>query len=367
ESIGGNFVILDEDRDIVRIILKNKVIVDVSRCEGEGIEDDLVMRDFTIDAFAWHKDRGIIDVSGGVNDLKNKVIRAISEENLLSDPLRMLRAYRIAAEIGGVIEPETEKMIKRFSHMITYSAWERITEELFRLLNIPLSHLYLKMATETGVFNRIIPEIKDTDYAISMLRDVEMFIMSLRAIAKQSLGSGIASGLKSLAMTFSSGIPYYSIIKLSILLEELSSEVNTITRRLRLSNRWRKLIHKAVTSIGELEKYLRGESETIDLFLYFNKIGETNNAVIIITVAKLYHNRSLEYKKERLYPLLQKYDAYLERAKGLPIISGHEIIQTLGIPEGPRIGSILKKINDSYLIGEVNTREEAIDYLKTHF
>ncbi|MEW6408508.1 MAG: hypothetical protein AB1488_00100, partial [Nitrospirota bacterium] len=42
ESIGGNFVILDEDRDIVRIILKNKVIVDVSRCEGEGIEDDLV-------------------------------------------------------------------------------------------------------------------------------------------------------------------------------------------------------------------------------------------------------------------------------------------------------------------------------------
>ncbi len=97
--------------------------------------NDLKERDFNIDAIAWSQERGIIDPYAGRNDIEKRVIKAVRMKNLKDDPVRMLRAYRIAAELGFQIEENTRKYIKHHSKEITRAARERITDEFYTTLN----------------------------------------------------------------------------------------------------------------------------------------------------------------------------------------------------------------------------------------
>ncbi len=82
---------------------------------GGSIECDVMRRDFSINALVWDPERAdeIIDLVDGVRDLDSRCIRAISENSFKEDPLRMLRAFRFSATLGGVITEETLSWIRR--------------------------------------------------------------------------------------------------------------------------------------------------------------------------------------------------------------------------------------------------------------
>src|SRR4030042_765429 len=103
-------------------------------------------RDFTINAIAWSPDSGIIDPYKGIEDIKRRRISSLSEKNFKADPLRMLRAYRFAAELNGSIEDKTRRSIKTLYNKIKKVSPERITFELFNLLNSENPTRYLNMA-----------------------------------------------------------------------------------------------------------------------------------------------------------------------------------------------------------------------------
>lgn len=96
------------------------------------IEDDFARRDFTINALARDMDGNIVDSFGGVEDLRNRVIRAVGnpEERFQEDPLRMLRALQFAARLGFNIEPNTTRAIETQSHLLKTVASERIAMEM---------------------------------------------------------------------------------------------------------------------------------------------------------------------------------------------------------------------------------------------
>ena len=98
------------------------------------IEDDLGRRDITINAIAKSVDGKIYDPFGGINDLKNKIIRAISKESFSDDPLRMLRAVQFATRFGFTIEPETERMIKENASLIKEISPERVLIEFDKMI-----------------------------------------------------------------------------------------------------------------------------------------------------------------------------------------------------------------------------------------
>ena len=128
------------------------------------VEEDLVRRDFTINAMALALDNEeLIDPLDGMVDLKNRQLRMTSEDSFLEDPLRMLRAVQFAARFNFLIEPETFDAMRRNAALIQSVSAERIAEELNKLLTrakVPSEGFRLMQTS--GLLKEIMPELEAT-------------------------------------------------------------------------------------------------------------------------------------------------------------------------------------------------------------
>ena len=167
-------VVLDETNSVLRLVLLEPEDagwqVDLSILHGSLFED-LRRRDFTIDALAWELgsldleqgtdsfQAAAIDPLGGLGDIGKKLVRATGTEVFRQDGVRLLRAVRLAAELGFSIEAETEALVKRDRLLIQQEAGERLREELLRLLKLTGSDATLLYMQELGLLTAIIPEL----------------------------------------------------------------------------------------------------------------------------------------------------------------------------------------------------------------
>ena len=123
------------------------------------LKEDLARRDFTINAMAYHPDRGLVDLFHGMDDIRNKVIRCVGSplERFQEDALRILRAVRFSAQLGFAVEKETEDGIRALAPNLKCVSAERIQTELVKLL-VSSHPDYLRTAYETGVTRQFLPE-----------------------------------------------------------------------------------------------------------------------------------------------------------------------------------------------------------------
>ncbi len=185
---GGAFVMLAEEEGVARVVLDD-LIVDFSqyRNGSASIEEDLMQRDFTINAMAMKPDdflkvlkaghsrhegdggnpidlssitSNLIDPCQGLEDLRAGLIRTIARSNLASDPLRLLRAFRFEAELGFMIESETLEYIHDLSPLIKQVAPERTGHELNLLMASHRAGDVLKHMNSTGLLAAILPETR---------------------------------------------------------------------------------------------------------------------------------------------------------------------------------------------------------------
>lgn len=143
---------------------------------GKSLEEDLQRRDFTINAIALKvlnpptlrapslKNGGniiIIDLYDGQKDLQNKLIRTVGnpDERFKEDALRLMRAVRIATQINFEIEEKTFESIRKNSKLINNIAWERIRDELFKILVSENTVKGIELLKESGLLKEIIPEL----------------------------------------------------------------------------------------------------------------------------------------------------------------------------------------------------------------
>ena len=133
---------------------------------GKNLEEDMARRDFTINAMALKKmskdDYEVVDPFGGQKDLDKKIIRAVGDANdrFSEDALRMMRAIRIAAELGFSIEEETLEAIKKNAPLINKIAKERVKEELFKLLGSHNPYEGLLLFRNSGLLEKVLPELE---------------------------------------------------------------------------------------------------------------------------------------------------------------------------------------------------------------
>lgn len=101
-----------------------------------SLDEDLIRRDFTMNAIAYNDTTGLVDIFGGMADIENKIIRGVGKSSARfdEDALRMLRAVRFSAQLGFDIEEETYAAIKNKADLIEHISKERIREELLKLL-----------------------------------------------------------------------------------------------------------------------------------------------------------------------------------------------------------------------------------------
>ena len=124
----AGFVVLDAERKIARVVFKGTT-VDFAEIEGNSLKEDLWRRDFTINAIAYNPfTNELIDLFNALKDLQDGIIKMVKFANLKKDPLRLLRAYRQAAQLGFVISPETQTTIREFAPLLTQVAAERVRQ-----------------------------------------------------------------------------------------------------------------------------------------------------------------------------------------------------------------------------------------------
>ena len=176
------------------------------------IHEDLLRRDFTMNAIAYHPREGFIDPFGGRDDIEKKTIRGVGfpDERFREDALRMLRAVRFAAQLGFSVEEETWKALKNRAELIKKVSAERIREELQKLIMSGRPEK-LSLLAESGLMGYIWPSLADAlekysaetagelaaSEAVPALR-WSLFLRRLGAAEAQSLMKGLKFDTKTM-------------------------------------------------------------------------------------------------------------------------------------------------------------------------
>jgi tRNA nucleotidyltransferase (CCA-adding enzyme) len=149
---GGSTVVLDGQRSIARLVLQGWSI-DLARLAGDTLMADLTRRDFRLNALALPLDpaASLLDPTGGLADLAAARVVAVQEENLLADPLRLLRGVRLAAELGFGLEPRTWEWIRRHGPRLGEVAPERVLVEVQKLAACPAGGHGLALALDAAL------------------------------------------------------------------------------------------------------------------------------------------------------------------------------------------------------------------------
>jgi tRNA nucleotidyltransferase/poly(A) polymerase len=288
-----------------------------------------------MNAIAWSPQAGIVDLCNGMNDIKKRIVRSLSRENFIADPLRMLRAYRIAAELDASIENRTRLMIKSLQNTMQKVSSERITLEFFRLLNSSHSTKYLKMALSDGVLTDIISiDYKTLERAIRAVSHLEKtYFNRLPGIIKVTLNK-----------TFSQNLIYKGLLCLETMLSCNSSPDKTATL-LAMSNAVKKRILMARKGIGTLRGTRNIDGERLfDMFL-----ATKDTAVDVLIVS----NRM---------DLLTDYRRFLRIIRN-GFLSPEEIIDISGLKPDARLGEMILMIKKAQFEGKIASKKQALSML----
>lgn len=401
KTLKATFIALDEENKIYRLVLKDKInCIDIASPLGKTIEEDLLRRDLTINAIAVNlKTLDIIDVTGGIEDLKSKRIKHISEQNFVDDSLRLLRAYRFRAMLGFEIDKELTEIIKKHAEKINAPAVERINYELLKLFGGDFCAQTLFEMDETGVLLELFGIIKELKKVPPNLHHhLNLFSHSIEVVNQiQELYKKSGSEVRShLEKTDFGGATRLAHLKLAGFLHDIGKpstwtiEEDTGKHRFikhddvgsKMSAKilkTAKFSKKQIEYIAKMVKYHIYPSHVVSApeitdKIYMRFVRKMENEaidIIILAMADRLSARGVEITEEivqtnlnNLQALLNFYLNIKDNLKPLPkLLSGEEIMEILNIKPSPELGMVVKSLHEAQLSGDISTKEEAIAFI----
>lgn len=330
-----------------------------------SLREDLLRRDFTINAMAYNDKEGLVDIFGGMDDLNRKMIRCVgtAKERFGEDALRILRAVRFAAQLGFEIEEETQKGITELAPTLANISAERIQVELIKMLTSPNPGM-LKTAYELGITKVILPEFdammattqenphhkysvgEHTLKAIEAIRadKVLRLAMLFHDIAKPIMKTIDEKGVAHFKMHDSKGVEMTKQI-----LRRLKFDNDTMNKVVRLVqyHDYRmpaepKNVRRAMNKIGE------------DLFPYYLEVRTAD------TLAQSEYLQ--EEKLQNIRDVKTCYEEILEKRECVSLktlaVTGSDLIAN-GMKPGKEIGTVLNKLLE-YVIEHPEANETQI-------
>jgi len=153
ENFKSKFIILDKGREVVRIIFKN-ISIDIASLISHSIEIDLSSRDFSINSIAFSFDKKLlIDPLNGISDIELSLLRTNSKQNLIDDPLRILRCFRFVSELDFNIDQQLMNFIKKYKNKLRLISKERINYELQRIIRGEKAIKSILLIKKIRIFN----------------------------------------------------------------------------------------------------------------------------------------------------------------------------------------------------------------------
>ncbi len=419
ESLDSKFVPLDEENEIARVVFSAEVPdhLDLSMMRG-AIADDLALRDFTIDAMAIKLEDinmpapTIINPCDGLKDLKAGVVRSVSEEGLRRDPLRLLRAVRLAAECGFSIDNSTAEQIARHHEMIATVAAERIRDELCRLLGVSPAAVWLRRLDELGLLLAVLPELAPCkgepqpkehfwDVLSHSIETVATIEFLLHASDVEYLGKQVREAAPwhpqledYFSEAISSGHSRLTLLKLAGLLHDIAKPqtktveadgrmrffghsqegaavAGGIMARLRFSNRERDMVATMIEHHLRPGQMARDEEMPTRraIYRYFRDTGDVGIDTIFLNLADHLAARgpTLEFDEWLRHANAMRYvienRLSQDNVASLPrLITGYDLMERFGISPGPEIGRLLEAVHEAQAAGEIASREDALIY-----
>lgn len=403
ESMNATFIPLDEVNKIYRIMLEDKInCIDIAQIVGKSIEDDLKRRDLTINSIAVDlQTLEIIDVNNGIEDLKLKKIKQISEQNFVDDPLRLLRVYRFEALLEFEVETTLKEIIKKHAAKIKTCAVERINYELLKLFSGKYSDKAILEMNESGLLKEILPvseELKTVppnlhhhlalfEHSVEVVKQIQEIYENSDAEIKEHLekvdfgGFSRLTYLKLAGFLHDIGKPQTWTIEEDtgrhrfIKHDDVGAKMGiNILKKLKCSKKQTDYITKMIKYHIYPSHVVQAPDLTDKIYMrMIRKIESEVIDVIVLAMADRLSARGEEITDEivenNLKALKQLLNFYLntkDALKPLPkLLSGEEIMEILSIKPSKELGKIVNSLKEAQLNGDVATKEDAITHVKS--
>lgn len=432
-ALQAAFFPLDEERDTGRVLLSDekgrRILLDFAAWRAPSLDEDLLARDFTVNALAFDlQSESLYDPLGGGLDVRQKRIRACRPDSLMADPIRILRAVRLAAALGFHIVPETRQQMKQAAAGLRSVSPERVRDELFRILEGPQPATVIRALDMLGVLDYILPELTALrgvrqppphvydvwthtlsvlghlegilavlapDYDAESTNDLYTGLLTLRlGRYREQLAAHFAQALnadRSVRALLGFAALYHDIAKPQTQTiddqgalhfwghDEQGAEIvaaranalhfsNPEIQRLRLIVRHHMRPH---FHSKRMEAEGKAPSRRA-IYRFFRDTGEAGVDVLLLALADARATRGHTLTQAGWSAMLDVCRIFLEnywekRSETVsppPLLNGHDLMTALGLSPGPTVGELLEAIREAQATGKVSTRDQALSFAR---
>jgi poly(A) polymerase len=377
--------------------------VDVLPLRDGDLQADLAARDFTVNAMAEPLAGGeLVDPHGGRADLEARRLRMVSEQALLDDPLRTLRAVRFSVELGFDIEPATATAVRAHARSIAHVSPERVFAELKRVVAAPRVREGLMLMEEAGLLAAVLPELaalRGVDQSVYHHADVLGHTLEVLdavvAMEADPAAVGLGGDLEArvaalLAEPLANELTRGTALRFAALLHDAAKPqtraerpdgrvtfvghdsegadlARDVLRRLRVSERlsgYVATLTRHHLDLGFLVHERPLSRRTI--WRYLAATAPNSADVTLLTVADRLATRGRKAEPaiaahvELAREVLRHAFAVREAGPRPPLVPGDELAAELGIRPGPELGELLRALEEDRYAGEISTRDEAV-------
>jgi tRNA nucleotidyltransferase/poly(A) polymerase len=293
-------------------------------------EEDAARRDFTISGLFYDPlDDKVIDFVGGREDLQNRIVRAIGDPaaRFSEDKLRLLRAVRFTADLGFTLDPATREAIVRMAPEISVVSAERIAAEMRTMLCHPSRSQAMALLCDTGLWAAILPD----QLPSPRNSDWQLTLELLDKLETDSFPAALATSLMMIAA---------------------ADQAESVGRHWKLSNAEIERTVWLIDNCRALDGSARQYWPTIQRLL----VHDGSQQLVEILCARVATGQAdpadLDFVQQRLgWPA--------DQLNPPALISGDDLIQH-GLSPGQRFRSLLHKVRDAQLLGQITSREQAL-------
>ncbi len=419
----GDFYILDDERDVARVLIDTpdgKIVIDISGLRAVDLAADLADRDFTVNALAVDLKgdlNQLIDPLGGAQDLITKRLRRCSPTSITNDPIRILRGIRQSIQFGMRLDPDTLQDMKVNAERLHEPSPERIRDELVKLLSLPKPTAALRVADNLGVLQVILPELSaqhDLQQAHPHIHDVWNHTLAVMDALNHIASTIMPNRTDDTAAQFNLGMivvaldryrtrlqdhlttiwsderPHRALLMLTALFHDIGKALTEPTRDergriaypnheiigaevandrltdLKFSNAERKFVVSLVQS--HIERVMWHDTLTpLDIYRFWKR-GQEGIDLILLSFADYLGTTGHTYDQALWLHLVENaqilLDAYFEHYDELvnppALLNGDDLMATLGLPPGPVIRDLLELIREGQVAGIIYSTEDAL-------
>jgi len=432
-ALQADFMVLDKERDTARVILTDadgaRTFLDFASWRGSSLEEDLRKRDFTLNAIAFDlQSQTLHDPLNGASDLRARLLRACSPTSLADDPVRILRAVRLAAEFDFKIEPAVRKAMKESAPLLPNVSPERKRDEMFKILEGPKPDAALRALEMLGVFPHLLPELSALkgvtqsdphiydvwEHTLSALKHLEAILAALRVGYSAEETNDLFTGLLTLrlgrfreqfAAHFAQSLNADRSVRAALFFAALYHDVEKPatrsvdeagrvrffdhdTRGAEIASRRAREFNLSNDEIERIETIVRhhmrfhffasrleqdGQAPSRKaIYRFFRDTGEAGVDLVLFGLADLRGARGPTLTQETWTAALDIARLLLENYWEKPqetvapprLLDGNELMKELNLHPGRRIGQLLEAIREAQATGKLATREEAIAFAR---